>query len=84
MIKLDNRTIVNMDLALEQACRIFPHGGDHERRRYVAQKLKLSARKGNITLEGLTIVANLAVEELKANSAAVDGKAVSVGGLFHY
>ena len=64
MIKLDNRTIANMDFALEQACHIFPHGGDHERRRYVAQKLKLSARKGNTTLDGLSTVANLAVEEL--------------------
>jgi hypothetical protein len=63
MIKLDDRTIVKMDLALEQACRIFPHGGDHERRRYVAQKLKLNARKGNTTLDGLTAAANLAVEE---------------------
>ena len=64
MINLDNRTIAKMDFALEQACHIFPHGGDHERRRYVAQKLKLSARKGNTTLDGLTTVANLAVEEL--------------------
>ena len=58
MIKLDNRTIANINFALEQACRIFPHGGDHERSRYIAQ------RKGNTTLDGLTIVANLAVEEL--------------------
>jgi hypothetical protein len=64
MIKLDDRTIAKMDLALEQACRIFPYGGDHERRRYVAKKLKLSARKGTATLDGLTTVANLAVEEL--------------------
>ena len=64
MIKLDDRTIAKMDLALEEACRVFPHGGDHERRRYVAQKLKLNARKGNTTLDGLTVVANLAVEEL--------------------
>lgn len=64
MTKLDDRTFANMDWALEQACRVFPHGGDHERRKYVAQKLKLSARKGNITLDGLTSVANAAVDEL--------------------
>ena len=68
MIKLDDRTIAKMDLALEEACRVFPHGGDHERRRYIAQKLKLNARKGNTTLGGLTIVANLAVEELSQAS----------------
>jgi hypothetical protein len=64
MTNLDNRTIVYMNAALERACRVFPHGGDHERRRCVAQKLKLSARKGNTTLDGLTAVANAAVEEL--------------------
>jgi hypothetical protein len=64
MTKLDNRTISKMDLALEQACRVFPHGGDHERRRYVVQKLKLSARKGNTTFDGLIAVAIAAVDEL--------------------
>jgi hypothetical protein len=64
MIKLDDRTIAKMDLALEQACRVFPHGGDHKLRRYIAQKLKLNAREGNTTLDGLTVVAKLAVEEL--------------------
>lgn len=64
MTKLDSRTIASMDLALEQACRRFPNGGDHERRKYVAQKLKLSARKGNTSLEGLTTTALAAVHEL--------------------
>lgn len=64
MTKLDNRTIANMDLALEQTCRIFPHGGDHELRKHVAEKLKSSARKGNTTLDGLMKVAASAVEEL--------------------
>jgi hypothetical protein len=64
MTKLDDRTIANMDVALERACRVFPNGGDHERRKYVAQKLTLSARKGNNTLGGLSAVANAAVEEL--------------------
>ena len=66
MTKLDDRTIASMDMALKQACRIFPHGGDHERRRYVARKLKLSARKGNTTLDGLSDVASHAVAELAA------------------
>ena len=63
MTKLDDRTIAKMDFALEQACHILPSGGDHEHRRYVAQKLKLNARKGNITLDGLIVVANAAVDE---------------------
>jgi hypothetical protein len=64
MSKLDERTTANMDVVLEQACRIFPHGGDHEQRRRIAQKLMLSARKGNTTLGGLTAVASAAVQEL--------------------
>ena len=39
MTKLDDRTIANMDFVLEETCRVFPNGGDHERRKYIAQKL---------------------------------------------
>ena len=71
MTELDDRTIANMDWALEHACRVFPHGGDHERRRYVAQKLKLSAHNGNTTFGGLTAVANAAVDELSRTERRV-------------
>lgn len=64
MTRLDDRTIANMDLALEQACRVFPHGGDHQLRKHVAEKLKLTARKGNTTFDGLIAVATAALEEL--------------------
>ena len=64
MTKLDDRTIANMEVALDKACRVFPNGGDHESRKYIAQKLKLSAKKGNITLEELDAVAHSAVQEL--------------------
>ena len=49
---------------------IFPHGGDHERRRYIAQKLKLSARKGNTTLSGSRAVAHSALQELTKQKSA--------------
>lgn len=71
MTRLDDRTIANLDIVLEEACRIFPHGGDHERRRYIAQKLKLSARKGNTTLGGLRAVAHSALKEI-TNDAPPD------------
>jgi hypothetical protein len=64
MNKPDNPTITKMELALEHACRVLPHGGGHQQRRYVAQKLNLSARKGNTTLEGLTAVAIAAVDQV--------------------
>jgi hypothetical protein len=70
MAKLDDRTIANMEVALEKACSRFPNGGDHESRKYVAQKLMLSARKGNTTLGGLDVVAHRAVQELSKSKSA--------------
>jgi hypothetical protein len=63
MTKLDERTMANLDVALEEACREFPHGGDHLLRKRVAQKLLQSARKGNTSLSGLSTVARTALNE---------------------
>lgn len=70
MAKLDERTIANMDVVLEETCHVFPHGGDHEHRRFIARKLKLSARKGNVTLGGLRTVADSALKELANQKSA--------------
>ena len=70
MSKLDDRTIANMEYALEKACQKFPHGGDHATRKYVAQKLRLSAKKGNTTLGGLNAVAHAAVQDLTKRKSA--------------
>ena len=70
MIRLDDRTIANLDIVLEETCSVFPNGGDHERRRYIAQKLKLSARKGNTTLGGLRTVAHGALKEITKRGSA--------------
>lgn len=63
MTNLDDRTRASMDLALEEACRELPHGGDHNLRKKVAQKLLHSARHGNTTLSGLAEVARTALIE---------------------
>jgi hypothetical protein len=52
-----------MDVALEKACRGLPHGGDHALRKRVAERLLRSARKGNTTLDGLSVVAQTALVE---------------------
>jgi hypothetical protein len=70
MAKLDERTIANMDFVLEETCRVFPHGGDHERRRFIARKLKLIASKGNVTLGELRTVAHSALKELTKQKSA--------------
>jgi hypothetical protein len=63
MAKLDQRTKTNMEVALEEACRELPHGGNHCLRKKVAQKLLQSARKGNTALSALSVVARTALME---------------------
>jgi hypothetical protein len=58
-----------MKLALEQACGSLPHGGDHELRKKIAQKLIGAAASGNMTLSGLTEVARAAFAEETKRSA---------------
>jgi hypothetical protein len=68
MTKIEERTTANMDVVLEEVCRSLLHGGDHESRKYVAKKLMQSAKKGNVTLEGLRPVASRAFSELSRRS----------------
>jgi hypothetical protein len=70
MTKIDERTAANMEVVLEEACRELPHGGDHESRKHVAQKLLLGVRRGNITLDGLRNVASRALSELSNRKSA--------------
>jgi hypothetical protein len=67
---IDERTAANMDVVLEQVCRGLPHGGDHESRKHIAQRLMQSAKKGNITLEGLRAVASRALTDLSSHKSA--------------
>jgi hypothetical protein len=47
MTELDDRTAANMNVTLENACRVLPNsGGDHETRKYIAKKLFQAANKG--------------------------------------
>jgi hypothetical protein len=69
MTKIDERTAANMDVVLEQVCRGLRHGGDHESRRHIAQRLMQSAKKGNVTLEGLRAVASRAFTDLSSRKS---------------
>jgi hypothetical protein len=60
-MKLDDRTLANVEVALETAFKRQPHGGDHESRKRVARKLLQSAKSGNHTLGGLEVVAKTAL-----------------------
>jgi hypothetical protein len=68
MKQLDDRTMAHLDVVLEEVCRSLPHGGDHELRRRIAEKLLDSAINGNTTLAGLTEVARTALAEASRKS----------------
>ncbi|MCS3892089.1 hypothetical protein M2171_001222 [Bradyrhizobium japonicum USDA 38] len=69
MKAINDRTMANLDVALEEACRSLPHGGDHEIRREIAQKLLEGAVQGNRTLPGLMEIARAALSEAIRKSA---------------
>lgn len=57
----DERTIANMEVALDRACERFPKQlASHEARKRVAARILETARRGERTLKGLTDAAILA------------------------
>jgi hypothetical protein len=50
MKKLEERTTADMEVALEQVCRVLPHGGEHKKRKRITRKLMHSARHGKTSL----------------------------------
>jgi hypothetical protein len=70
MSKIDDRTILIMDVVLEEVFKSVPHGGDHESRKHVAKKLIQSAKKGNVTLDGLRALGQDALQQLLARRSA--------------
>jgi len=63
MKRFDDRTMANLDVALEAACRSLPNGGDHALRKRIAQKLMASVRGGKATLGVLSRIARAALHE---------------------
>jgi hypothetical protein len=70
MTGIDERTTANMDVALEEVFAGVPHGEAHESRKHVAKKLIQSAKKGNVTLDGLRAVARDASQQLLTRRSA--------------
>jgi hypothetical protein len=57
----NDRTIANMEVALDRACERFPKQlATHEARKRIAARILESARRGERSLKGLTDVAMLA------------------------
>lgn len=64
----DERTIANMEVALDRACKELPHGGNHVARGRIARKILECARRGDTTLGGLTAAGRVAAIELSQAS----------------
>jgi hypothetical protein len=57
----DERTIANMEVALDRACERFPkHLASHQARKRIATRILESAARGERTLKGLTEAAVMA------------------------
>jgi hypothetical protein len=71
MTVLDERTTANMDVVLDEVCRDLPNsGGDHESRKFIAERLLKAARRGKTTLGALKSVAQRAMHKLTRGKAA--------------
>jgi hypothetical protein len=67
----DSRTLANMEVALERACKVLAVGSDqHDARRHIATKILECAESGDKTLGGLTEAGRVAATELCASHGA--------------
>jgi hypothetical protein len=63
----DPRTLANMEVALERACKVLSVGAEqHDARRHIASKILKCAKRGDRTLGSLTEAGRVAASELCA------------------
>jgi hypothetical protein len=62
--RYDSRTFANMEVALEEGCKMLSDGETHEARRHIAKRILRCARKGEVSLGRLTEEAQIAASEL--------------------
>jgi hypothetical protein len=62
--RFDRPTMAAMEVALEKACRCWPHGGKHNLRKRVAQSIIRRAETGNTSADALTDVGERATAQL--------------------
>jgi len=63
--EFDERTIANMEVALERACaRLPPRRNDHATRKFIAEEIVACARQGGATLSELSAAAMKALHKL--------------------
>jgi len=63
--RFDSRTLANMEVALERACKVLSIGAEeHAARRHIASKILERAESGDRTLGALTEAGRAAASEL--------------------
>jgi hypothetical protein len=63
----DSRTLANMEVALERACKALAVGGEeHGARRHIASRILKCAKSGGRTLSTLTDAGLVAATELSS------------------
>jgi hypothetical protein len=67
---LNQRAQADIDVVLEFVCRKLAHGGRHEDRKYIAERLMECAGSGRTTLGDLRIVARRAWLDLPHKQSA--------------
>jgi hypothetical protein len=65
MSEIDKRVRAKLEIVLEMTCRELENGGDHDTRKYIAERLMAATQAGHCTLGELGIVARRTVAEFK-------------------
>ena len=66
----DSRTLANMEVALELACKSLPVGAEqHRYRRFIAFRIIECAKRGDTTLRGLGEAGRSGANELRERAA---------------
>jgi hypothetical protein len=64
-----SRLSANMEVVLDGLCKELPHGGDHEYRKFIAERLKESVASGKTNLRDLYAAAHSAERDFRAAKA---------------
>jgi hypothetical protein len=75
MLELAPNTIAIMTASLEQCCKKLKNDTP-EARRFIAERLKEAARRGQVSLSDQTEVGNVAVAELNCGDEALGWRAL--------
>ena len=67
----DRRKMAAMEVALDRACERWPDGGEHVRRKRVAESIIRCAKTGNTSLDALTRAGERALAQLPQSSKRV-------------